>query len=100
MSKNKWDFATPQPDEPPPEKIERGGMMVVLIIGLVLFIGGIIFAWKIGAFDINSFFGKLPAHSRTRTEVDILLLIHCPWLLGAWMIKSAIRYFWIKRKQE
>lgn len=100
MSKDKWKFAPPAPNEPPPGKFGSGEMIVVLVIGLVLFIGGLIFAWKIGAFDIYGFSGKLPSHARTRTEVDILLLIHCPWLIGAWMIKSAIKYFWIMRKKE
>ena len=99
MDDEKWKWTEPSPNEPTAEEKERQGMRYLLIIGIILFAGGFFFAWKIGAFDINGFFGKLPAHSRTRTEVDILLLIHCPWIAGAWMIKAAIRYLGIKRKK-
>ena len=92
MKKNKWKFAEPDPHETPYGKIEYGGMMVVLGIGLILFAGGLFFAWKIGAFDINGFFGKNRSYS-PRTEAEILCLLHAPWVAGAWMSCAAINYF-------
>ena len=98
MSKNKWKFAEPDPNEMPYDKIERGGMMAVLIIGLILSAGGLIFAWMIGAFDIKGFFGKNHGYS-PRVEADILCLLHAPWVTGAWMSCAAINHFRKKKKR-
>ena len=97
--KNKWSSIQCDPAEPPPEKIERGGMIVVLSAGLVLFIGGLLFVWKIGAFDMNGFFGK-SAGSSPWAYRDILYLLHAPWVAGAWMIKAAVKYFWRKKTEK
>ena len=104
MDKNKWHFAQVDPNEPPPEKIERGGMIVVLVIGAILFLGGWFFVWKIGAYSFD-FFGSgsskhLHSHlsASAKTEKDILAMLNLPWIAGAAMIIAAVRHFCRKRR--
>ena len=104
MDKNKWHFAQVAPNETPPEKIERGGMIVVLVIGAILFLGGWFFVWKIGAYSFD-FFGSgsskhLHSHlsASAKTETDILALLNLPWIAGAAMIIAAVRHFCRKRR--
>ena len=84
-----------------PEKIERGGMIVVLCIGLILLIGGLLFEWQIGSFDDKSFFGfDINYHdARHKTERTISALLSLPWFAGAIMVFAAISYF-RKNKQK
>ena len=79
-----------------PEKIERGGMVVVLCIGLILLIGGLLFEWKIGSFEDKSFFGYDINYfeARHKTERTISALLSLPWVAGAIMVFAAVRYFW------
>lgn len=96
MPSDKWNFALPDPDEPPVEKVERGGMIVVLSIGLILFIGGLIFAWKINAFDAKTFFAsdvEPILQNRGLGLYIYLAYFHFPWIAGVWLIKTAVKYF-------
>ncbi len=99
MPENKWKFAAPDPNDPSPEKVERGGMIVVLVIGSILLLGGLFFVWKIGAYNFD-FFGSgsskhLHSHlsnsGSARTEKDILALLNLPWIAGAAMIIAAVK---------
>ena len=101
MSENKWNFAVPDPCDPPPEKIERGGMMVVGAIGLILLTAGLLLVWKTGAYNFE-FFGNGSKHSyfsnSSRTERDILFLMNLPWIAGAAMCIASVRHFFRKRR--
>lgn len=89
-------------ENPSPEKIEHGGMIFVLCFGLLLFIGGLLLTWQIGAFDDKYFFGyDIDYHDRThKTERTISGLLHLPWFTGALMIAASVKYFWGKRKKQ
>ena len=101
MNKNKWQFAQVDPNETPPEKIERGGMIVVGIIGLILLVAGLLLVWKTGAYNFE-FFGNGSKHSyfsnSSSTERDILFLMNLPWMAGAAMCIAAVRHFFRKRR--
>ena len=99
MSDNKWKFAEPDPQKTSPEKIERGGMIVVLCVGLILLVGGLLFEWMIGSFDDKAFFGyEIHYHDRQhRTERVISALLSLPWVAGALISLAAIKYF--RKKQ-
>ena len=99
MNNDKWKFATPDPNEPSPQKIERGGMMVVFCIGLILLAGGLFFVWKTGAWDDEFFFGYKIHHTGYphKTERQILGLFNMPWVIGGAMILASIKYFWKNR---
>lgn len=99
MSKNKWDFAKVDPAETSYDQKEHGGMIFLLILGLILCIGGLLFVWKIGAFDTAGFFGKNPVGNNPSYQKDILFLLHLPWIAGVWMMQAAIKYFYRKRKK-
>lgn len=103
MSRNKWKFAEPDPGQPSPEKIERGGMLFVSGFGLLLLIGGLFFVWAIGAFDEEAFFGYNVHHAsgdHHKTERTILGLLHLPWVAGALMLIASVRYFLRNRKKD
>ena len=89
MDDEKWKWTEPSPNEPTAEEKERKGMVFLLIIGIILFAGGFFFAWKIGAFDFEAFFGvdteKLTLSKRRQLR-DIVWIFHAPWLAGKWMI--------------
>ena len=92
MSENKWKFAAPDPNDPSPEKVERGGMLVVGIIGLILLAGGLFFVWKTGAYSFDFFGnGSQSLHSRPKTEIDILFVMNLPWIAGACMVIAAVK---------
>ena len=61
----------------------------MIAVGIILFAGGFFFAWKIGAFDFEAFFGvdteKLTLSKRRQLR-DIAWIFHAPWLAGKWMI--------------
>lgn len=99
MSGNKWKWAKDEPGKTSPEKIERGGMIVVLCVGLILLVGGLLFEWMIGSFDDKAFFGyEIHYHDRQhRTERMISALLSLPWVAGALMSLAAIKYF--RKKQ-
>ena len=99
MSKDKWKFATPDPNEPSPQKIERGGMIVVFCIGLLLVTGGLFFAWKTGAWDDEYFFGykiHLTGYPH-KTERQMSGLLNMPWVIGGLMMIASVRHFWKNR---
>jgi hypothetical protein len=100
MSENRWKFAEVDPNEPAPEKIERGGMIVVLVIGSILLIGGLLMVWKIGAYSFE-FFGngaKYSLSNSARTERDILALLNLPWIAGAVMVIAAVKKIFTGKK--
>ena len=100
MKDDKWKGQESDTAELTPEQKERGGMTVVLIIGLFFLLGGLFFAWKIGAFCPESFLG-MERHliRRHHFSRDILFFFHLPWLLGAWATGAAVRYFFRNRKK-
>ena len=87
--------------DPSLEKTERGGMIFVLCIGLLLLIGGLLWEWKIGSFNDEQFFGyEIQRHnSNHQTERTISALLSLPWLIGAIMVLASIKYFYQKRKK-
>ncbi len=92
MPENKWKFAQADPNEPPPEKIERGGMLIVGIIGLILLAGGLFFVWKTGAYSFDFFGnGSQSLHNSPQTESDILFVMNLPWIAGACMVIAAVK---------
>ena len=99
MNNDKWKFATPDPNEPSPQKIERGCMMVVFCIGLLLVTGGLFFAWKTGAWDDQYFFGYRidRAVYQHKTERQISGLLNMPWVIGGLMMIASVRHFWKNR---
>ena len=94
MSDDKWKFTEPDAQELTAKQKERRGMIVLLILGIILFAGGMFFAIKIGAFDFNDFWGLDPEkanYRRMREELsEYSLLFHAPWMAGSWMMSSAI----------
>ena len=101
MNQDKWKFTELDPDPPDAVKKERGGMMFLLIVGLILLVGGGIFAWKIGLFDFAYFWGfdkhDPQNQSLTRTAMEVTQFFHAPWICGLWMVNTAIRYFCRRR---
>ena len=57
MNDDKWNWTKPDTQEPSAAEKERGGMIMLLVLGLLLTAGGLFFAWKIGVFDHNEFWG-------------------------------------------
>ena len=93
MPDDKWNFARVDPNEPPPEKIERGGMIIVGIIGLILLAGGLFLVWKTGAYSFDFFGnGSKSLHNSPKTESDILFVMNLPWIAGACMVIAAIKH--------
>ena len=75
-------------------------MTAVLIFGLSLLFGGLLFAWKTGSFALHSFIEPDSTESMyylTRPHLYSLLLSHLPWTGGACMTAAAIKYF-IRRR--
>ena len=100
MSDDKWKWT--EPDSKAQKAKERGGMMFLLILGAILTIGGIFFVWKIGAFDLEYFWG-LDHHElryRHKNLVDFTLFFHAPYVIGIAMMGAAIRYFRNHRKRK
>ena len=98
MPEGKWNFAEVDPNDPPSEKIERGGLMVVGAIGLILLTAGLLLVWKTGAYSFD-FFGdsSKTLHSHSKTEADILFLMNLPWIAGLLMTGAAVRHFFRKQ---
>ncbi len=94
MDDEKWKWTEPSPDEPTAEEKERQGMLFLLVAGIIIFAGGFFFAWKIGAFNFNEFFGVRPEDSFAHRHNlrDIVWFFHAPWLAGKWMIVRSITY--------
>ena len=98
MNDDKWKFAEPDPNEKSAAQKEREGMIVLLILGAILFAGGLYFAYKIGVFDLNSFWEldrekTINYHSTRDKVIEYSLFFHAPWMTGAWMIRTAIKSF-------
>ena len=97
MNNDKWKFAEPDPKEKSAAQKEREGMIVLLILGVILFAGGFYFAYKIGVFDLDSFWGLDPKKARywsKRQQVsEYSLFFHAPWMAGLWMIGAAVKSF-------
>lgn len=102
MNNDKWKFTEPDAQEMTAKQKERRGMIVLLILGIILFAGGMYFAIKIGAFDLDGFWGLDPEkanYRRMRAELsEYSLFFHAPWMAGSWMMSSAIRYFLKQRR--
>ena len=98
---NKWNWTTPATGEPTAEQKERGGMTALLIMGLILTAGGLFFAFKIGAFDLEYFWGMDYNELRYRHKdvLEFSMIFHAPWLIGVLMSGAAIKYFWKHRKK-
>ena len=99
MSDDKWKWTEPAAGELTPEQKERGGMKIVLVIGIIFLLGGLFFAWKIGAFSPEEFLGMKWHRARQNSGRDILFWFHLPWLFGAWATGAGIRYFFRNRKK-
>ena len=84
------------PDDPTYEHRERGGMIFVLVLGLLLLLGGLVFAWKLGAFQID--FGHELGIRSARIATELQCALHLPWLCGAWLVLGAVKSF--RRKRE
>ena len=100
MSDDKWKWT--EPDSRAQEVKERGGMRFLLILGAILTIGGIFFVWKIGAFDLEYFWG-LDHHElryRHKNLVEFTMFFHAPYVIGIAMMGAAIRYFRNHRKRK
>lgn len=95
------DFNRQPPDDPETggsslEQTERKAMIFLLILGVILLTGGLLFAWKIGAFDISYFYGLKEGsfnYIHRGTYSRGLLLFHIPWIAGGWLIRNAVEYF-------
>ena len=77
------------------ESPELMGMAFVLIVGLALLVGGLLLVWKTNAFDISRFCDKTGFDGRV--AIDLVFILHLPWLAGAWMIGAATKYFFRKK---
>lgn len=100
MSDDKWKWT--EPDSRAQEAKERGGMTFLLILGAILTIGGIFFVWKIGAFDLEYFWG-LDHHElryRHKNLVEFTMFFHAPYIIGIAMMGAALRYFRNHRKRK
>ena len=84
------------PEDPTYERRERGGMIVVLVFGLLLLLGGLVLAWKCGAFRID--FGHALGTGSARIATEWQFALHLPWLCGAWLVLGAARSF--RRQRE
>ena len=96
MNDKKWKFAELDPLEKTPEQKEYSGMMVVLCTGLLLLFSGLIFAWKINAFNAKAFFEtdvEPIFQNRGLSLYLYLAFFHIPWITGAWMTTAAVKYF-------
>lgn len=93
-ARNDRNFA--EPGEPSPKSPVRGGMVFILVVGLALLVGGAFLVWATGAFDISGFCEKngLPGG---RVAVDVIFILHLPWLAGAWMTVAAAKFFLRKK---
>ena len=102
MSDDKWKWTEPKPKTPTAEAKERGGMTVLLILGAILTVGGMFFVWKIGAFDLEYFWG-IDHHElryKHKNIVEFTMFFHAPYVIGIAMMGAAIRYFWNYRKKQ
>lgn len=96
MRRNKWNYKNYDPHTPTFKRKDRYGMLIILLIGFVLLVGGFLLVWKIGAFNINTFFGSSTRITRSnQTEVYILLALHLPWVIGLLMVLGGAKYFWM-----
>lgn len=84
------------PDDPTYERRERGGMMFVLVFGLLLLLGGLVLAWKCGAFQTD--FGHDLGIGSARIAAEWQFALHLPWLCGAWLVLGAARF--LRRQRE
>ena len=102
MNDDKWNWTEPDPDAPTVCQKERGGMIALLIIGSLLIAGGVFFAWKIGAFDHDRFWGLDTPYRRLsfhRETLEYSLFFHAPWLIGCMMVWAALRNLCKLRKK-
>ena len=102
MNDDKWNWTKPDTQEPSAAEKERGGMIMLLVLGLLLTAGGLFFAWKIGVFDHNEFWGlDTPErfHKYYRETVEYSTFFHAPWIIGSAMVCAAIRNLYKLRKK-
>lgn len=98
MSDGKWKFTEQYTQKTSSEKIQRGGMILIFCIGMILLVGGLLFNWKIGLFDSQYFWGH-DVRRIHRTEISVSALLSLPWIAGAFMTAAAIRHFCQRRKK-
>ena len=103
MNSEKWKFTEPDPKGKSAAQKERDGMIFLLIAGLILVAGGLFFAIKIGAFDLEYFWGlkrEMPNYRQMRrTVAEYSIFFHAPWLIGVWMIITAAKSLFKNRRK-
>lgn len=76
-------------------------MIMLLVLGILLFAGGVVLVWKLGVWDIESFYGVKKAEN-LRVYYDVLeysILFYSPCIVGMWLIVLAVkslRQYWKK----
>ena len=98
MNDDKWKFAEPDPKEKSAAQKEREGMIVLFILGVILFAGGVYFAYRIGVFDLDRFWGldrkkTTGYHSIRQNVMEYSCFFHAPWMAGLCMIGAAVKSF-------
>ena len=91
---DKRKTAKPDDGDPSSKSPERRGVAFILIVGLALLAGGSLLVWKTDAFDISRFCEKTGIDGRV--AIDLIFILHLPWLAGAWMIGLATKCFFRK----
>ena len=75
-------------------KHEIYGMLAILIAGLILVIGNLLFDWHFQTWRYE--FWGLPSSYNSHSFSNLifnLIWLHLPAFAGAWMVISAIRFF-------
>jgi len=79
-------------------KVERAGMTIMLVVGLIFLIGGLFLVWRTGAYDIFGF-GQKDGIVSGRLRNDIMCALHLPWIIGAWQVWAALAFFWNRKNK-
>ena len=76
------------------KQIECRGMILVLIVGFVLVICNLLFAWKFQTWSYETWNCNPNYNSHAFSNLIFMnILLHLPGIAGLWMVVSAIKFF-------